>query len=472
MTAASFWTHDSVRVAMGAVWATRPELLPQMRSGAAIDTRELQPGEVFFALRGDHTDGHRFLAQAADAGAAMAVIDDPDALDSAPDSLPVVRVGDTRAALGKLASSYRSTLGPVRVIAVTGSNGKTTTTRMIDACLSTTLRGHASRKSFNNDLGVPLTILGVRSGDQCLLCEVGANAPGEIEQLSRIIRPHVVVITNVGRAHLEGFGSIEGVASEKASLAEHLEPGGVVMLSADSEPLRPWRDRFERVLTFGTSPEADLRIGEVHQTIDGITFTLNEREQFSLPMLGPHNALNAAAAIAVARRVGVDSEHAREGLAAFEPPPMRLALQRSGGLTIINDAYNANPDSMLAGLRTLKQVTPAGARRVAVLGDMLELGEHAEQAHREIADAIVREDLADLVIGVGPAASAMVAPLRATGLSVESLPTLDKASISTILETLRPGDVVLLKGSRRTGLERVAEAWRIASEPSAAGGPV
>ena len=471
MTAASFWMHDSVRVAMGAVWASRPELMPQMRSGAAIDTRELQPGEVFFALRGDNTDGHRFLSAAFDAGAAMAVIDDPGALDTAPDALPIVRVADTRAALGKLASSYRATLGPVRVIAVTGSNGKTTTTRMIDACLSTTLRGHSSRKSFNNDLGVPLTILGVRSGDQYLLCEVGANAPGEIEQLSRIIRPHVVVITSVGRAHLEGFGSIDNVASEKASLAEHLEPGGVVMLSADSEPLRPWRDRFERVLTFGTSPDADLRVGDVHQTIDGITFMLNEREPFSLPMLGPHNAVNAAAAIAVARRVGVDSEHAREGLASFEPPPMRLTLQRCGGLTIINDAYNANPDSMLAGLRTLKQVAPEGTRRVAVLGDMLELGEHSDDAHREIADAIIHEDLADVVIGVGPAASAMVAPLRATGLSVESLPTLDKASLKTLLETLRPGDVVLLKGSRRTGLERVAEAWTIASEPSAAGGP-
>lgn len=470
MTAASFWMHDSVRVAMGAVWASRPELMPQMRSGAAIDTRELQPGEVFFALRGDNTDGHRFLSAAFDAGAAMAVIDDPDALDTAPDALPIVRVADTRAALGKLASSYRATLGPVRVIAVTGSNGKTTTTRMIDACLSTTLRGHASRKSFNNDLGVPLTILGVRSGDQYLLCEVGANAPGEIEQLSRIIRPHVVVITSVGRAHLEGFGSIESVASEKASLADHLEPGGVVMLAADSEPLRPWRDRFERVLTFGTSPDADLRVGDVNQTIDGITFTLNEREPFSIPMLGPHNAVNAAAAIAVARRVGVDSEHAREGLAAFEPPPMRLTLQRSGGLTIINDAYNANPDSMLAGLRTLKQVAPEGTRRVAVLGDMLELGEHSDDAHREIADAIIREDLADVVIGVGPAASAMVTPLGTTRLSVVSLPTLDKASLRTLLETLRPGDVVLLKGSRRTGLERVAEAWRLASEPTTTGG--
>ena len=470
MTAASFWTHDSVRVAMGAVWASRPETMPQMRSGAAIDTRDLQPGEVFFALRGDNTDGHRLLSAAFDAGAAMAVIDDPDALDSAPDTLPVVRVADTRAALGKLASSYRATLGPVRVIAVTGSNGKTTTTRMIDACLSTTLRGHSSRKSFNNDLGVPLTILGIRSGDQYLLCEVGANAPGEIEQLSRIIRPHVVVITNVGRAHLEGFGSIENIASEKASLAEHLEPGGVVMLSADSEPLRPWRERFERVLTFGKSPEADLRVGNVHQTIDGLTFVLNEREPFSLPMLGPHNAVNAAAAIAVARRVGVDSEHSRRGLAAFEPPPMRLTLQRSGGLTIINDAYNANPDSMLAGLRTLKQVAPVGARRVAVLGDMLELGEHADPAHGEIGDAIVREDLADLVVGVGPAASAMATRLRATGLSVESLPSLDSASLGKLLDAFRPGDVVLLKGSRRIGLERVSEAWNRASEPSTTGG--
>ncbi|MDQ7012714.1 MAG: UDP-N-acetylmuramoyl-tripeptide--D-alanyl-D-alanine ligase [Planctomycetota bacterium] len=482
MTAAGFWTHDSVRSAMAAVWAVRPDTMPPLHSGAAIDTRQLQPGNVFFALRGQHTDGHRFLAQALAAGAALAVIDDPAAAQTAPPALPLVRVPDARAALGKLAAAYRATLGSVRVVAVTGSNGKTTTTRMIHACLATTRRGHASQKSFNNDLGVPLTILAAKPGDHYLLCEVGANAPGEIEHLSKIIRPHVVVITAVGRAHLQGFGSIEQIAKEKASLANHLEPGGLVVLPDNCEPLNPWREQLHRVLTFGSTKDADLRLGAVTQTLQGLSFTINDRDRYTLPLLGKHNAANAAAAIAVARRLSIDTQAIQQGLATFTPPPMRLELTHRADATLINDAYNANPESMLAALRTLREITPHTtphttphiaphiARRVAILGDMLELGDTSPQAHAEIADTIAREALADRVVTVGPAASKMAPPLRDARIDVETIDHLDQPAATRIAKSIAPNDIVLLKASRSMRLEQIADAWHALHAPSVADG--
>lgn len=471
MSASGFWTHESVRAGVAGVWLARPDGGPALGGGAAIDTRELAPGEVFFALRGDRTDGHRFLAEAKRAGAGMAVIDDEAGAGELPQGLPVARVPDARAALARLASAYRQTLGPVRVVAVTGSNGKTTTVRMIDACLSAGLRGRCSRRSFNNDLGVPLTLLAVRPGDQYLVCEVGMNAPGEIEALSRIVRPHVAVITSVGRAHLERLGSIEAIAAEKASLAAHLEPGGLVVMPADSEHLRPYRERFERVVTFGRSPEADLRLGGVGHGPAGVSFTINGREAFSAPVWGEHNALNAAASIAVAMRLGLDAPTIRRGLEALAPAEMRLAVERLGAVTLINDAYNANPDSALAALRTLAAIAPPGARRVAVLGDMLELGEASERAHAEVAETLARERLADAAALVGALAGAGFERLRRAGVEVEAFPDASPPNAERIAAMVRPGDAVLLKASRGVRLERVAEAIRAARLTHAGGLP-
>ncbi len=473
MSAGDFWTAESVRAAIGGSWVAKPNLLPEPTGGAAIDTRALSAGEVFFALLGDQTDGHRFLAEAHTAGAAIAVIDDAEAAGELPEGLGVLRVGDARLALGRLAAAYRATLGSVRTIAVTGSNGKTTTTRMIDACLETSLRGHCSPKSYNNDLGVPLTVLGARSGDHYLLCEVGANDPGEIEPLSRIIKPNIVVITSIGSAHLEGFGSVEAVAAEKASLAAHLAPGGLVVLNADAPQLAPWRDRFERVLTFGTSPDADLRVSDIEQTSTEVTFTLNERERFSVPMLGTHNASNAAAAVAVARRMGIADDCICTALAGCSPPEMRLVRERVNGIDIINDAYNANPESMLAALRALRDIAATGSRRVAVLGDMLELGPIAVEAHTQIGREIAEESLADVVVLVGPLAAHARAPLTDAGVVVLAEADLAGGGAIRVASVFVDGDTVLLKGSRGVGIERVFDALRLVrpqtSSPSEGG---
>lgn len=282
--ASEFWTAECVRAAMGAVWHAHPRDGTDPRGGASIDTRSLAPGEIFFALRGERVDGHAYLEQAHHAGAALAVIDDAEQAGETPPGLPVVRVADARAALGRLAAAYRRRLSATRFIAVTGSNGKTTTTRMIHACLGDRLRGRCSPGSYNNDLGVPLTILAARPGDQYVICEVGANAPGEIEPLSGMIQPDVVVITSIGRAHLEGFGSIECIAREKLSLASHLAPGGVVFLCADAPHLHELAAPLKRRVTFGRSASADLRVEGILHVPGGIRFSINERAEFTLPL--------------------------------------------------------------------------------------------------------------------------------------------------------------------------------------------
>ncbi|MBK7404307.1 MAG: UDP-N-acetylmuramoyl-tripeptide--D-alanyl-D-alanine ligase [Phycisphaerales bacterium] len=457
--ASGFWTDETLRAAAGGSWLVAPPV-GALKGGAAIDSRAIEPGCLFFALRGDRTDGHRFLREARDSGAAAAVIDRPDASGDFPDGLGVLRVADARTALGRIAAAYRRALGSTRFIAVTGSNGKTTTTRMIHACLAARLRGRCSPKSYNNDLGVPLTILGARPGEHYVVCEVGMNAPGEIEPLSAMIQPDIAVITTVGRAHVEAFGSVEGIAAEKASIASHLAPGGVVVLNADAPALRPWRDRFERTITFGVSDDADLRLGAVGATATGIAFALNGRASFEVPVLGAHNAVNAAAAIAVARRMGVDDDAIRAALAAFEPAEMRLTRQRVGEIEIINDAYNANPDSMLAALRTLAGLAPRGSRRVAVLGDMLELGNMAADAHREVGRVIAGERLADLAVLVGPLSALARETIADAGIEAVAVGDLAAGGAGQAAALLQRGDTVLLKGSRGMRLERVLEALR------------
>lgn len=458
--AGAFWDHEAIRGALGGTWLARPEPPPALTGGASIDTRTLLPGQTFFALRGERTDGHSFLAAAGAAGSALAVIDDADRAGPLPSGLPVLRVPDARRALGRLAAAYRDFLSSTRFIGVTGSNGKTTTTRMIHACLSAGLRGRCSARSFNNDLGVPLTILGAEPDDRYVVCEVGMNAPGEIEPLSAVVRPHVVVITSIGSAHLEAMGSLEAIAAEKASLAAHLAPGGLVVATADAPTLRPWIKRFEAVVTFGEAADADLRVGDVREDASGVSFTINGRDRFSLPVLGAHNALNAAAAIAVARRLGGDERVACRALAAVAPAEMRLARERVAGISVINDAYNANPDSVAAALRTLARVAPSGSRRVAILGDMLEMGPAGPGAHGSIGEYLAASALADLVVLVGPLAAHAARPLERAGIETVAVESLESGGAERVAALLREGDTVLLKGSRGVRLERVLAALR------------
>lgn len=450
---------------MGGTWLDRTDEA-RIIEGISTDTRTLERGQAFLALRGERFDGHAFLRSALDAGASMLIVDDPKSVGSMHAELrrkvPILKVRDTLEALVRLASAYRQTLETTRVIGVTGSNGKTTTVRLIDSVLRTRLRGSASRRSYNNVIGVPLTILSAKSSDQYLVCEVGMNAPGEIEALARILQPDIGVITSIGRAHIENFDSIEGIAREKASLLAYLQPGGYAVATADALALRDFLRPIANTLMFGMSEDADLRITDFEESASGgIRFQVNSRYEYRLPMLGLHNAFNALAAIAVGRRLGLDEDEIREGLERAEPPDMRLQIIDRNGVRIINDAYNASPESVRAAIAVFRTIGAQGNRRILILGDMLELGEHTAAAHREIAEHIIEGERPDLLITVGEHALHIASHVaeHAPSISVAMYGVLDDSAATSVASRFRDGDVVLLKGSRKMGLERVLEAW-------------
>jgi len=481
----NFWTSETLRSACAGTWLARPPaLVPLNLAGLTIDSRGVQPGQVFLAIKGERFDGHEFVWQAVERGAAMVIVDQTDSFK--PDGLPkpalVLKVPDTRRALLRLAAAYRQSLSATRVIAVCGSNGKTTTTRLIQALLSVKFRGTASAKSFNNDIGVPLTILAAKPADQYLLCEVGSNSPGEIATLAEVVRPDVAVITSIGREHLERLGSLEGVAKEESAIFGGLRPGGAAVITGETKLLDEHARGLPAAIRFGHGAHCDLRLtGFEHIEMppastdadaglaNAMRIEVNGRRSFDVPLVGEHNALNALAAIGVARRFGLSDDEIAAGFAKATAPGMRLEPSIAGGVRVINDAYNANPDSTLAALRTFAALCSGADRRVVVLGDMLELGEWAEDAHREIGAEIRGMGSIDLLIAVGPLAAlagAMVEADDGKPVRVVRLPDVDGDRAAQAAAHLRPGDAVLLKGSRRMGLERVAAA--LAQGPSPA----
>lgn len=442
-------TMRTIESALKGRWLQKPRV--DSARGASIDTRSITPGQIFFALRGSQVDGHAFVPAAAKAGAALGVVDRDD-VEMSPE-MGVLLVDDARRALAQLAGVHRASFTTTRVIGVTGSAGKTTTVRLIEAALAS-LRGSASPKSFNNDLGVPLTILNADPDADFLVCEVGTNAPGEIEVLSRLVRPDVAVITTVGRAHLEGFGSVEAIAREKASMASHVRAGGCVIAGADAPLLRQALAGAPHVRTVGHDASADVRIEHVDFDERNLSVRLADGFAFTAPLTGRHNAVNAALAICVARQMGVDDAEIARSIASAHAAAQRLSVEDlPGQVRLIDDAYNANPESTLAALDVLVELGAESRRRVAILGDMLELGDQAGPAHAEIASRAASLPI-DLCAHVGPH-SAAAAPGDAV-----TLPDPSDDTLAALSGLLRPGDAVLVKGSRGMRLERVCEAIR------------
>lgn len=465
----SFMAPDELRKAVDGVWAIAPRSSTPTR-GVGTDTRCDLSDRVFFALHGDRHDAHDHLLDAVRAGARILVVEESRwgriRLSGQP-SAAVLVVEDTRKALQSAAAAWRTGLCGTQVVGITGSAGKTTTTRLIEGALATRFRGSASPKSFNNDIGVPITLCGARRGDDYLLAEIGMNAPGEIATLAALVQPNIAVITMVGRAHLEGLGSIDAILREKFSLVSSLTSGGLAVVRGDSALLDAALDGSRstgvRVVRFGEGPMNHVRLRRRTPHAHGGQLVEVEAcgrmVQVELALDGAHNAMNALAAIAIGIDRGLTNDEIALGLASVRPSEMRFVKQLIGDLTIYNDAYNANPDAVMAALATFNERVPAGQRRVVVLGDMLELGADSPAMHAEIGRAVARGvggSPPDVAIFVGALAAHGAAACRAVGAcKVVEVADLTVQGASVVVSEFTAGDAILLKGSRGAALERL-----------------
>ena len=450
-------TVEEVRRAVRGRWRTPQG--PQSVEAVSTDTRTAAEGDLFVALCGARFDGHAFLGEAAETGCAAAIVAaDAEIPDDVAKGFPggLIGVADTTAALGDLAAYQRAHMRTT-VIGVTGSNGKTTVKRMIHSILSRRFRGTCGPKSFNNEVGLPLTLLGAAAGDDYVVCELGTNHPGEIAALARIARPDVAVITSVAEAHLEGLGSLEKVAAEKASILFFLADGGTGVVWADSDVLdRALKACDCRLVRFGTSESAALRLTACETGGRTQRFEINSHLWVHLPIPGRHNALNAMAALAVAQRLGMDEQEAAEALAGFQPVEMRMQWMDIGDVTLINDAYNANPASMLAAADVLAQCS--AERKVMIAGDMGELGPESKSLHSRVGRQIAEREI-DLLIGVGRLGRYIAEAATDAGVCCETFDSPSQA-IQGAPALLRGGDLVLIKASRAVGLEALVDPIR------------
>lgn len=426
-------------------------------TAVTTDSRAVQPGSLYVAIKGDNHDGHTFLASAAANGAAAALVDHVPT--DAPADLPLVLTSDSRRAYGNLAAAIRLAMEST-VIAVAGSNGKTSTKKLIDHVLRSKLTGTSSPKSFNNDIGVPSTILAATPTDDFLVLEIGTNHHGEIRRLAEIAEPDIAVITSIGAEHLEYLGDLAGVRRENAQILTGLHPTGALITNGDdAEFLETIADYDGKRLTFGFGGHNDLYATDIACGEDGTYFRLSDtRAEVFVPLLGRHTASNALAAVLVAREMGLTDREIIKALATAHGADMRLELSKVGdNITLINDAYNANPTSMRAGLQTLVDLPSAG-RRVAILGDMLELGHVSDQYHREVGELAAGAKV-DLLICVGPQSKLIGDVAFRAGVTVKHFPTATEAAVA-VPSMLKSGDLTLLKASRGIHLEAVANALK------------
>ena len=433
-------------------------------SAAVVDSRAAGSDALFVAVHGQLRDGHAFVSDAFANGSPAAMIDEPWPALSSPEGALLV-VGDTEEGLLRLATDERGAMS-AKVVAVTGANGKTSTKDLAAAVLGSRFRTHASPASFNNEVGVPLTILGAPADTEVLICELGARRVGDHLRLCAVVSPDVVVVTNAGVAHMEIFGSWSSIVEATAEPIEVLEPAHTAVLNADDAVVAGLAARTRaRVMTFGTIASADVRAEDVSLTPDGRpAFTLamgGDREPVELAVHGEHMVPNALAAAACGLALGMSVAECATGLKGAGVSHWRMeTFTTSGGVTVVNDAYNANPDSMAAGLRTARWIA-RGTRLIAVLGHMAELGPIALEEHERIGELLARIGVERLV-AVGPEAEPIARAAVREGLEPDAVTvaaTVNEA-LAGLRGAVRSGDVVFLKGSRVAGLERIAEAMR------------
>jgi UDP-N-acetylmuramoyl-tripeptide--D-alanyl-D-alanine ligase len=435
--------------------------------GAASDSRAVKPGQLFFALAGERTDGFEHCGAAVRAGASAVVVPPGRGVPAGCETVPVIAVADVRAALGDLARAARAEFAG-KVVGVTGSNGKTTTKELIAAALATAGVVLRTEGNFNTEVGMPLTILSGSGAEAFWVLEMAMRARGEIAYLADIARPHVGVVTNVAAAHLGRLGSLEEVARAKGEIFGGLGPDGVAVLPNDEPRLEPEAARIpearKRRFGFtekGAHVDRDVRILEVVAAgSTGSVVRLAVGDQpvvVRLPLAGDHNARNAAAALAVAAALKVPVLEAAGGLERAALPPHRSRIVAAGGRTVLDDCYNANPASMSAALATVMASVGASAQAFAVLGDMLELGDEAGSLHRALGREAAFAGLAGLA-AVGDFAAEVAAGAKEAGLSRSMITRDPEAAAAAVADWSAPGDWILVKASRGMRLERAVEA--------------
>jgi UDP-N-acetylmuramoyl-tripeptide--D-alanyl-D-alanine ligase len=426
----------------------------------ATDSRSVEAGALFVALRGVRFDGHEFVEDAFARGAAAALV------DRRTSRRPSVEVADTGRALLDLAADERRRSPELVAIAITGANGKTSAKDLAHAVLATRFRTHASPASFNNEVGLPVTVLGAPAGTEVLVAELGARREGDVRMLCGVVRPTIVVVTNVGVAHLEVFGSWEAIVHAGAEPVEALGTDGVAVLNVDDPVSLGYAERCAgRVRTFGAAAQADVRAVDVALDAEGrASFTLladGARERVELAVAGEHMVANALAAVACGLELGLSAAECAAALKGAQVSAWRMeTFTTDAGLRVLNDAYNANPESMTAGLKAARWIAGDG-RLVAVLGHMAELGPIAGREHQRIGELVVRLGVDRLVTVGGPAEAIARAAVHEGQLPTDVASFVDPLEAAADVRSwARRGDLVFLKGSRVARLELVAEALR------------
>ena len=429
---------------------------------AQTDSREVEPGDIFFARRGESSDGHLFVEQALASGAALLVVERQLPVDA-----PQVIVADATVALGLLAKENMRRAheaGNLTVVGITGSNGKTTTKNLVEAMGEKLGPTVANIRSFNNEVGSPITMLRVNEHTETLVSEMGANAVGDVAKLVDMARPHIGVVLSVGLAHAGGFGGIESTFRAKSEMVRELPTTAVAVLNRDD----PWVSRMAeltraRIVWFGQHSEAAVRASDIEGSAEGTTFTLHLGGE-SLPVhfrvLGEHHVANAMAAAAIGLELGLTPAQIVETLesATLAAPGRMQVLSGRDGITVVNDAYNASPDSMSAALKTLAQIGKPGARTVAVLGAMSELGDLAGEEHDRIGLQVVRLGISELVVVGKEARRLHISAINEGSWDGESVFFEDHdEALAYLSRTVQPGDTVLVKSSNAAGLQRLGD---------------
>jgi UDP-N-acetylmuramoyl-tripeptide--D-alanyl-D-alanine ligase len=431
-----------------------------MVNKVSTDSRTLKPGELFVAVRGENFDGHNFIESAAKAGAAGAIVESTWN-GKVPKKFTLIRTKDTLQAYQELSGNYRKSL-QLKVVAITGSNGKTSTKDFTAAVLARRFRVTKTEGNFNNHVGLPQTILEAKSGDEVAVWEIGMNHPGEIAALAKLAAPDVAIITNIGVAHIEFMGSREKIAEEKGALAEAVDTEGTVILNADDSFTRSIVARARGKVILAGTAAGTIQAGEITHSGTGTDFTILEgahrcRAQLSVP--GLHMVQNALLAVAAGRVFGLSLEDCAAGLVAAPLTKARSQIKDIGGVQFLDDSYNANPDSMKAALRTLVELDADG-KRIAVLGEMRELGEESKRGHREVGETAAALKI-DQLIAIGDVAAAIADAARHAGLQKTTVVNSTSDAAQLLREIAAPGDLILIKGSRAARTEEVIEHFSL-----------